>query len=348
MVLDANEVDDRLRGHGLTAGREMGPIVRLRQRQVRQFCALRIGCHTPRGNGLAGWVLEEFDAYYYESRNIPALAKGAFERRDPATTVELSRRRLSMYSVSMDALAMRLKEAFPGIVADESVWAEVESHCLPAIASRYESDLAFAYLHSVRRRIYRGEWTPVDYRFAETGAVHDFSTDVCRAFHGGAVLTPETMVDILEIPGFSTPWRNLREDAQLVAARVNETLGLTAGDGQSVQGIEMINAGFYRNRGAYLVGRILLHRKPVVPFIIALLNEARGVYVDAVMLSEADAHNIFSSTMANFHVTNKRYHELAAFLETVMPRRPLGLHYSTIGFNHIGKVAVMNELKHRS
>ena len=28
-----------------------------------------------------------------------------------------------------------------------------------------------------------------------------------------------------------------------------------------------------------------------------------------------------------------------------MPRRPLGLHYSTVGFNHVGKVAVINEVK---
>jgi isocitrate dehydrogenase kinase/phosphatase len=28
-----------------------------------------------------------------------------------------------------------------------------------------------------------------------------------------------------------------------------------------------------------------------------------------------------------------------------MPKRPLGLHYSTIGFNHVGKVAVMSELQ---
>ncbi|GIT07172.1 MAG: hypothetical protein CM1200mP30_08020 [Pseudomonadota bacterium] len=28
-----------------------------------------------------------------------------------------------------------------------------------------------------------------------------------------------------------------------------------------------------------------------------------------------------------------------------MPMRTLGLHYSTIGFNHFGKVAVMQELK---
>ena len=40
-----------------------------------------------------------------------------------------------------------------------------------------------------------------------------------------------------------------------------------------------------------------------------------------------------------------RYHELSEFLFSIMPKRPLGHHYSTIGYNHVGKVAVMNELK---
>ena len=44
-------------------------------------------------------------------------------------------------------------------------------------------------------------------------------------------------------------------------------------------------------------------------------------------------------------MTHDHYHELAAFLYSIMPQRPLGLHYSTIGYNHVGKVAIMNELK---
>ncbi|MDX1512235.1 MAG: isocitrate dehydrogenase kinase/phosphatase AceK regulatory subunit, partial [Gammaproteobacteria bacterium] len=102
---------------------------------------------------------------------------------------------------------------------------------------------------------------------------------------------------------------------------------------------------FFRNRGAYLVGRMTFSDGGVAPFIIALLNDNEGIFVDAVLCMEADAHNIFSSTLANFHVTSSKYHELADFLHTIMPKRPLGLHYSTIGFNHVGKVAVMNELK---
>ena len=36
---------------------------------------------------------------------------------------------------------------------------------------------------------------------------------------------------------------------------------------------------------------------------------------------------------------------MAAFLYSIMPQRPLGLHYSTFGVNHLGKVAVVEELR---
>ena len=141
----------------------------------------------------------------------------------------------------------------------------------------------------------------------------------------------------------SVPYKDRIRDAELVSERLNdicESRGAPAMDS-----IEMINAGFFRNRGGYIVGRVVMVDKSLHPLIIALLNSEDGIYVDAVLSSEADAHNIFSSTLANFHVTNNYYHELSEFLHSIMPKRPLGLHYSTIGFNHVGKVAVMNELR---
>ena len=63
-----------------------------------------------------------------------------------------------------------------------------------------------------------------------------------------------------------------------------------------------------------------------------------------MLADEPEAHNLFSTTRANFIVTNDHYHELAEFLYGIMPKRPLGLHYSSLGFNHFGKVAVMDEL----
>jgi isocitrate dehydrogenase kinase/phosphatase len=211
----------------------------------------------------------------------------------------------------------------------------------------------------VRRILLHDGWRPVDYSFGATvkagpGAPARDDAAVIRSFPAGPRLTPETVIAILRIPGFTVPYQDLKGDAALVAERVNRELGFDGGGagqpgnpgGQgSLQRIEMLEAGFFRNQGAYVVGRVVTRDGSYRPLVLALDNDPRGIFVDAVLTKEAHIHNIFSSTLANFHVTNTRYHELAAFLHSIMPRRPLGLHHSTIGFNHVGKVAAMNELR---
>jgi isocitrate dehydrogenase kinase/phosphatase len=294
----------------------------------------------------ARWILMQFDDYYKESRNIPWLAKQAFEQRDPPTSIWLSKRRLSMYSECINIMGPRLKAVYPRIAEDEGLWERVQSCYLPLIEGRYWSDLAFAFFRSVRRRVYQGEWKPVEYAFKEFGAsVDTFPDEVVRRFSGGPGVDARTVAEILSLPGFECAYRDLEGDARLVAERINQNFESDELKASKTRTIEMIDAGFFRNRGCYLVGRIIFENEAIYPLVIALLNEERGVYVDAVLNSEPNVHNIFSSTLANFHVTNTYYHELAAFLHSIMPKRPIGLHYSTIGFNHVGKGAVMNDLK---
>ena len=292
----------------------------------------------------ARWILAEFDAYYVESRNIPNLAKTAFERLDPASSLDLSLRRLSVYSVSVHALARRLRDALPSAADDESFWERIEARYLTLIEGRYESDLAFAYIHSARRMMYEGMWKPVEYAFLHHREPASERSAAVRAdFPVGPGVDLAALVDrILDVPGFERPWRDREGDVQKVAARLRTVFG---GNACRPVEIQMTDAGFFRNRGAYIVGRIVFDDASATPLILALLNHEAGIYVQAVLAGQADAHNLFSSTLANFHVTNSHYHELAAFLHSVMPTRRLGLHYSTIGFNHVGKVAVMTELR---
>jgi len=294
----------------------------------------------------ADWILSEFDTYYSESRQIPDLAKQAFEARDHGESLALSKRRLFFYSTAIRDLGAELATAFPRLAEDERLWQEVDERYLPMIKRRYEADLAFAFINSIRRKIYHGEWKPVEYAFgAAMSPSSDDSPEVYRCYQGGAQVSAKTVAEILEIPGFGVPFQDLGEDAYLTAERVNENLGFSGRTADAIRAIEMINAGFFRNRGAYLVGRIEHEDGEISPFIISLEIDEEGIYVDAVLTSEADTHNLFSSTLANFNVTSPHYHELSAFLHSIMPRRPLGLHYSTVGFNHVGKVAVMNDLR---
>ena len=292
----------------------------------------------------ARWIREEFDTYYFESRNIPNLAKAAFEQREPATSLRLSRRRLSVYSVSVHSLAHRLREAMPSITEDEAFWARIEDRYLALVEGRYESDLAFAYINSARRMLYEGMWKPVDYAFLDQPEPENERSAGVRVefpIPPGAEL-PDLVNRILDIPRFERSWRDRDGDVRRVAERLDSLL---VGMAPRAVEIQMTDAGFYRNRGAYIVGRIMFDDGSSLPLILAFLNDDAGIYVHAVLAGDADAHNLFSSTLANFHVTHAHYHELAAFLHAVMPTRRLGLHYSTIGFNHVGKVAVMTELR---
>jgi len=293
---------------------------------------------------IASTILSVFDHYYYRSRRIPFFAKRAFEARNWPEMAQLSRDRLDIYGKSLETFAPILRAVWPKLPDPRGFWVEVEAEVLEAIRGRYEADLAFAYLRSVRRAVEAAEWTPVAYAGsgirAATPPAH---SEVCRTFPAEIPVSIETVLVVLEMVPFAVPFRDLPGDAALIAGAINARLaGLGAGEGPA--SLTMIDAGFFRNRGAYLIGRIDWG-SGTIPLGIALLNEPGGLIADAVLLDSDDLQFVFSSTLANFHVTSDRYHALAFFLAGLMPKRPLGLHYSTIGFNHVGKFAVMAELR---
>jgi isocitrate dehydrogenase kinase/phosphatase len=241
------------------------------------------------------------------------------------------------------ALAWDLRAAFPALAQRESLWAQVEAAFLPAVEGRYEADLALAYIHSARRRVHHGEWTPVEYGFGEQRAAAGSHNAVYETFACSWPLDQRVMQRILQVAELSVPFRDPAGDASRIARRLNDVLAGKQGAG--LRAIEMIRGGFFRNRGAYLVGRLVLDGEQYKPFVIALVNEMDGLVAAAVLHVVSHVHNLFNTTEAPCQVTNLHYHELSAFLHSIMPRRPLGLHYSTIGFHHVAKVAVMNEVR---
>jgi isocitrate dehydrogenase kinase/phosphatase len=238
----------------------------------------------------------------------------------------------------------------PEVAADEQLWELAEADFLVDISNRYEADFAFAFWHSLRRMLLQNEWKPVSYEAGETEQrLRSAPRSVLKRFHDTLPIGPDVVRAILEIPAFSVKWRDLDADAVLVGEAIAEMLEqLHPREGEPAR-IEIADSGFFRDRGACLVGRICLgpHNGTAarsLPLLIALLNDKDGLFVDAVLGNTDELQYAFSSTLANFHSTSPYYHELAQFLFELMPRRPLGLHYSTIGFHHLGKVAVMTEI----
>ena len=289
-------------------------------------------------------ILTVYEDFYSQLCEYPHRAQRAFETMDPHASIRISQERLGLYSRYISEHGPRIHLAFPDLATDSAAWEALDRLFMAMIVDRYDADIAFSFAHSIRRNIGHGLWKPVAYSFPPPSKLRAYSmASVHRRLRVSGRIDAALLCTALQTPNFSVPFRDLQGDAQKILERA-ESLLCAVPDAAAPQALDVIDAGFFRDRSAFLVGRWVLTDDSIVPFVVALLNSPEGIYADAVLHRVSDIHDLFSSALANFHVTTRLYYQTCVFLFSLMPRRPLGHQYSTIGFNHVGKVAILNEI----
>jgi isocitrate dehydrogenase kinase/phosphatase len=286
-------------------------------------------------------ILAVYDDFYSQHCEYPHRAQRAFETMDPHASIRISQERLGLYSRYIAEHGPKILAIFPALAADLNVWETLDRLFTAMIVDRYDADIAFSFAHSIRRNIGRGLWRPVAYSFPPPSKLRAYSmASVHRRLRVRGRIDAEILCTALQTPNFSVPFRDLHGDALMILQRVEQLLS----GAPPVLVLEVVDAGFFRDRSAFIVGRWILADDGMVPFVVALQNSPQGIYADAVLHRVSDIHDLFSSALANFHVTTRLYYQTCVFLFSLMPRRPFGHQYSTIGYNHVGKVAILNEI----
>jgi len=289
-------------------------------------------------------ILAIFDDFYRELCEYPYRAKRAFEAMDPHTSIQISQERLGLYSRYITEHGPRVLAAFPALAANTALWEALDRLLVSMIVDRYEADIAFSFAHSLRRNIGHGIWRPVAYSFPPPSKRRvDSMAHVHMRLPVRGRIDGELLSRALHIPGFSVPFRDLQGDIGRILQRL-EPLLYGVPEAPRPVALDVVKAGFFRDRSAFVVARWVMSDRSFMPFVVALLNGPAGIYADAVLHQVSDIHDLFSSALANLHVTTRLYYQTCVFLFSLMPRRPLGHHYSTIGYNHVGKVAILNEI----
>jgi isocitrate dehydrogenase kinase/phosphatase len=316
------------------------------RRVERAYVHLR-GCSgtSERIAATASLILAIFDDFYIELCEYPYLAKAAFESIDPHASIGISRERLGLYSRTVLEHGPRIREAFPALANDERLWDAIDSDFVAMIANLYEADIAFSFAHSLRRNICHGLWRPVAYSFPPPSKRRALSmASVFRRYPVEGSPTPDLIAHVLQAPQFSVAFRDFDGDVQRILRRVELLFREEYALPSMPHALDVVEAGFFRDRTAFVVARWLLADGRFMPLVVAFLNGPEGIHTDALLHRTSEIHNLFSSALANFHVTTRLYYQTCVFLYSLMPLRPLGHQYSTIGYNHIGKVAILEEI----
>ncbi len=98
----------------------------------------------------------------------------------------------------------------------------------------------------------------------------------------------------------------------------------------------MLSSLFYRNKGAYLVGRII-NGFNETPFALPILHGERGLVIDAALFGEDDLLMLFSFARAYFMVDMEVPSACVQFLRSMMPHKDRSELYSALGLQKQGK-----------
>ncbi len=133
------------------------------------------------------------------------------------------------------------------------------------------------------------------------------------------------------------PFENFKRDSRHIARAVCKIFKKGNRTAELNFQYQVINALFYRNKAAYIVGKAI-NGHDEYPFAVALLNNEKGeIYVDALLVGEDSVSQLFGFSYAYFMVSHPVPSAIVHFLQGLMPRRKTEGLYSAIGFQKQGK-----------
>ena len=285
-----------------------------------------------------------FDAYQREFRRITRRARSRFEGQDWRGLQQDARARLDLYPPVITGVVADVSRILGGHAQDRSLWTQMRAAYSQAIAGRTDFELAETFFNSATRRIFDtvGVDPKIEYVDSDFDAPPPAPDErVYRRYVlRGSVAA--LVRDILADYAYPIPYRSLDLDAQRVAD-VIEAQRRAAWGTRAIEAIEILRPVFYRNKGAYLIGRVVGGNR-LMPLALALLHTDGGIVADAALLTEDEVSIVFSFTHSYFHVDVERPHDTIHFLKSLMPLKRVAELYIALGYNKHGKTELYRDL----
>src|SRR5262249_51211389 len=150
----------------------------------------------------------------------------------------------------------------------------------------WQPECAETFFNSVARRVLDKRYYRNDYIFSRPAisTEHlDGSDPTYRCYYPEGLDLSGMFREALEAFGIASPFEDLERDLQRMRRAIDQHFP-EAWERKSNFQVHVLRSLFFRNKGAYMVGRII-NGSVTTPLIVPLFQNAEGrIYVDAVLL----------------------------------------------------------------
>ena len=296
--------------------------------------------------GVARAILAGFDKHYRLFREAARQAKRHFEAADWAAMQTLARERIQMYDRRVNEAVESVRGTYPQAERDESLWPAIKlayigllhEHRQPECAETFYNSVACQVLH---RRYYRNEF--IFWRPAVATEHLEGDEPTYRCYYPREKGLRGALRAIVADFGLANPFEDLRRDMRSVLRALRAYFPRPMRVYPSLQ-VQVLGSLFFRNKAAYVIGKIVNgHRE--YPFAVPILqNERRELYLDALLLDPDQLQLLFSFARAYFLVDMEVPAAYVSFLRQLMPKKPRAEMYMSVGLQKQGKTLFYRDL----
>ncbi|MFN5445075.1 MAG: bifunctional isocitrate dehydrogenase kinase/phosphatase, partial [bacterium] len=298
---------------------------------------------------IARVILDGFDKHYSLFRQASQAARQHFEQMTWKEAQAQARERIAFYDRRVDECVQLLEDEYEQAELTDTVWREVKLHYIGMLMDHRQPELAETFFNSVCCKILYRTYFNNDFIFVRPAVSTEY-IEPAQGIPTYRVYYPQSdgmrhalrrMVTNFQLVG---EFADLESDISQVEARLEFVLaGMPLEPNYQIQ---VLSSLFYRNKGAYIVGK-MVNGSREYPFVIPILHKRKGaLLLDAVIADVGLITTLFSFTRAYFMVDMEVPSAYVKFVRSMLPNKPRSEIYTILGLQKQGKAAFYRDFLH--
>ncbi len=293
-------------------------------------------------------ILNGFARHIYIFSELTRSAQQRFEQCQWQAIQDAARERTDYFDKRVEETLVTLKQDFAISELDEPLWKAVKCCYIKLLDQHPQAELAESFYNSVFCHLFERKYYHNDFIFVESGQsnINDIAHPPIYTRYSPAELgLRKTINAIVAKANFHLTFPQLKAELNALLRVFRQQPNLQQYQLSDLQ-IDILDFTFYRNKGAYIIGRVLTPSGET-PFIVPItIDKHRGLHLDALLTDQENMAVVFGFARSYFFVDCLYPQALVNFLRRLIPHKTRADLYSAIGFHKQGKTQFYRDFLH--
>ncbi len=290
-------------------------------------------------HAIAKTILNGFERHIFLFSELTRSAKERFEKCQWQEIQNAASERTDYFDKRVTETLQTIKQDFGIELLEIKLWQNVKSCYIQLLQNHPQSELAESFYNSVFCHLFERKYYHNDFIFVEASNIEDqpiSAAKIYTRYNPAEKGLSKTITDIIRKASFSARFiQPKKEFSSLVKAFIKKP-ELAKYSLEELK-LDILNFTFYRNKGAYIIGRVI-SPSGETPFIVSIINnEETGLHLDALLTDPENMAVVFGFARSYFFVDCFYPQALVNFLQRLIPHKTRADLYSAIGFHKQGK-----------